>query len=630
MRFRFTLLLLIANIALFFAIWSLERQDSAVVENTADTVPFTVFEIYSGENQKPKIVKFENNKWKIISPINWDANIYTINKIRSQLEFIGKETSFPVSELSDHGRTLADYGLDKPAYIVKYGNGSLMKTLKIGKASPVGDRIYMLDEGSQNVVVVDRAFVNSLIVSVESLRNMSIFYIPPFEVSAFSIRIPLDDSSSGKLAFKTVWLEKDAGKWKFKSPITASADTRAVDSFLNELCQLSATSFLESSVTEDISALPTSVTIQGTNRQQVLQLGSVVSPDGTVKARLEDNPTVFTLDSSILKKLTSLQNDLRDKRIMNFDTSQVVGVDISKAGHSIKLRKLKEEDWDVIGLNSKGDTLTANADLKIVHTLLSKLNKLRFISVVRDVADNADYGLDNSDTLQIVVTMSDQSLKTVRIGNSYKYGAVSLRYASVNKDQSIYGISNELSRIASTDFYHYRSRILEIMPSTAKLLSVKIIDIKSGNEIFSSSISSVDSKLSERTQKSFKVLAGMLKIFTVKDYLKTPFSDAGAIIENGKIIPWHYELIAEYELQGTGTATSIEKRSWLITERIGGTTQYGGSKKNSAEWTLTQPMIDAFSNLTLELKAPEQLQKSTPNKPEPITQGSSSDTILKK
>ena len=54
MRFRFTLLLLIANVALFFGIWILERDESVDSKPVVDTVPFTVLEISGGGMEKGK------------------------------------------------------------------------------------------------------------------------------------------------------------------------------------------------------------------------------------------------------------------------------------------------------------------------------------------------------------------------------------------------------------------------------------------------------------------------------------------------------------------------------------------------------------------------------------------------
>ncbi|MFR6032214.1 MAG: DUF4340 domain-containing protein [Bacilli bacterium] len=131
----------------------------------------------------------ENNRWRIVSPIDWPANLFAVNRIKNQLEFLDKEASFSLDEVKKHGHSLSEYGLDDPAYVFKYGNEKKMYALKIGKSAPIGDRIYMLDENGNRIIVVDKEFVDSLIVDIERLRQQFIFEIPRFEVSAFSIRL---------------------------------------------------------------------------------------------------------------------------------------------------------------------------------------------------------------------------------------------------------------------------------------------------------------------------------------------------------------------------------------------------------------------------------------------------------
>ena len=270
MRFRLTLFLLILNAALFFGIWSLERSDSEGGDKPHASIAFSVLQIEGKNIEKPRILKLENNRWRIVSPIDWPANLFAVNRIKNQLEFLDKEASFSLDEVKKHGHSLSEYGLDDPAYVFKYGNEKKMYALKIGKSAPIGDRIYMLDENGNRIIVVDKEFVDSLIVDIERLRQQFIFEIPRFEVSAFSIRLPVETSdASGKMNFRRIGLIKDGGKWKFETPIVADADTREVNAFLDDICQLSASGFNSVSADNagfDVSALPATITIQGCSR----------------------------------------------------------------------------------------------------------------------------------------------------------------------------------------------------------------------------------------------------------------------------------------------------------------------------------------------------------------------------
>lgn len=119
-----------------------------------------------------------------------------------------------------------------------------MYTLKVGKGAPIGNRIYLLDSFSDRVVVVDKEFVDGLVVDMERLRNQSVFDIPRFEVSAFSVRLPIVVSPADpRTNFLRIGVVSDAGKWKIETPIAAAADPREVDAFLDEICRICALGF---------------------------------------------------------------------------------------------------------------------------------------------------------------------------------------------------------------------------------------------------------------------------------------------------------------------------------------------------------------------------------------------------
>lgn len=634
MRFRFTIFLILANVALFFAIWTLEIKSDKSVSNAAESISFTRLEIHGKNMDKPRVLSLENHKWRIISPIDWAANLFAVNRIRNQLEFLSKETSFNLSDMKKYGHTLEEYGLGTPLFTIKYGNAKNLNSIRVGNTAPIGNRVYMYDEAAGKIIVVDKEFVEGLILDVERLRNQLVFDIPRFEVASFSIRMPQGDEKSGQGNFRRIGLIKEDGKWKFETPITVAADTQEVEAFLNDICHLSAKSFeIDSREDTGFSVIPTTITLQGTNRRRVLILGGLTKDGSQIYARLEDNPTVFTIDSAKFKNLAGLQNTLRDKSLLHFSVSDIDNIDISKDGKILKLRKLTGGVWDVIGAGSKGDTLTAKADLAKVNTLLTKLDGVRARDFVNDIpADNLSvYGMD-ANALTISITGSDQKSYTFTIGSHYKLGGATLAYAKTNASPAICGISRDLENAVSTDFLFYRSRILEALPEKAIISSVKIIENKTGEILFSANSENGDFKkafdaLKPRDAASAKTLVEFVKRFVVREYLNENFSDAGAVA-GGKTYPWTYTLQADIDLPGTGEAIVAEKREWKISNPLGGTTQYGGNKRLNSTFSIELPLLDALRELTLERKAPEEL-----NVPAPVPASKSSvktDTLAEK
>ena len=623
MRFKFTIFLLVANLALFAAIWGLERDASPDAPERRAMAPITVLEIEGKSVEKPRVLRLENNRWRIVSPIDWPANLFAVNRIINQLEFLEKETGFAAAEAIKRGHGLAEYGLDDPAYVFKYGNGEKMYSLKVGKGAPVGNRIYLFDSLSDRIVVVDKEFVDGLIVDMERLRNQLVFDIPRFEVSAFSVRLPIAASPADpKTNFLRVGLVRDGGKWKMETPIAAAADPREVDAFLDEICRVCAMGFPQDATLSeagfDGGTLPASVTLQGTNRRQVRLIGSKTKDGAQVYARLEDNPTLFTLDAAFLKNLENLQTKLRDKSFFRFDAERATALEISKGGRTVSFHKLAGGLWDVVG-NAGGKGATASADLAAVSDVLNKLSKVRARTFVSDSAANfSRYGI-GPDCLRITVTRDDGGSDSIQIGSEYDDAGEPLMYAKPGSGSAVYGISKELAAAASTDFLKYRSKALWSLPAAAEISSVKIARLPDSAAVFevrssgAATVADAIKKLPPRDAEAARALVAAAKSFSVSEYLPQKFS-ADGVSAGGKKLPWAYSVSFSADLPGADAA-SVKTREIFLTERVGGTRQYGGSRSDDAVFVPSQDFIDAAFEIVSKRSEPSELKKDPPVPP---------------
>ena len=619
MKFRLTVFLLIANAALMFFIWSLETGRTPARPMKARAMAFTSLEISGRNIDKPRVLKFENNHWRIVSPINWKANLFAVNRIKTQLEFIDRKTSFPVDEVLRSGHTLAEYGLDNPAYVLKLGDGDRSDTIKIGKNTSLGDRFYMLDERAGMIVVVDREFVDGLVQDMERLRDQSVFSMPRFEVNAFSARLPVSKVDSlAKSDFRRVGLVREASGWKFETPIVAAADNAEVDAFLNYICQLTAVNFPSDGAEKtgfELSSLPSTITLQGTNRREVLMLGALSKDGKSVYARLGENPTVFAVDSSVLKRLESMQTTLRDKVIFKTSPDRVSGIDISENGKNLKLRKLKSGVWDVVSASADGKLTTYPANLSIISKLLMTFDDVRARQFVNDAAgaDLSAYGI-KPDSLKISVISDDNTERVLKIGSFYRRDGANMRYASVDGNSAVFGVSPEISAVCNTDPLFYRGRLVCSAPEASSVASIKIENLSTGKTEFSAEFK--DGKSADKTEnaRSAAAVAELVKFAenTVAESFSARASDAsGVVLAAGKKQPWLYKITAEY------SSNPKVSRQWLLTKRLGATIQYCGTSQPQALFFPTQKFINAFFELTQERNAPASLSAPVPAAPAP-------------
>ena len=169
--------------------------------------------------------------------MRWPANPFAINRILSQLQFLERETSFPVKDIGSSGQTLADFGLDPAEVVLTYRSGDLAHDLKIGRVTDIGNRLYMLAPDEERIHVVNRSLLDSLNIGFEDLRSSAVFSTPVFEIHSWNLQM----RSAGNLRVR---LTRRGDTWIFETPIRARANRAAVESTLAQIVDLKVKSFV--------------------------------------------------------------------------------------------------------------------------------------------------------------------------------------------------------------------------------------------------------------------------------------------------------------------------------------------------------------------------------------------------
>ena len=621
MKFRLTVFLFVANLFVLFFIWSLERSKDSSYHEQMQLPPFTVLEISGSNVDKPRVLKFEDNRWRIVSPIDWKANLYAVNRIKTQIEFLDRKTSFSKKEALSAGHTLTEYGLDTPVYTLRYGDGETMNAIVIGKNTSVGNRFYLLDEANDSIVVVDKAFVEGLIQDMERLRDQSVFTLPHFEVNAFSVRLPISKQTNNKNEFKFIGLKKDSGAWKFETPIVATADIAEVEAFISDICKIPILNFNlpEGEKTGfELSALPTTITLQGTNRREVLMLGAVSKDGKYVYARLESNPTIFAVDASILKKFEDMQTLLRDKNIFVSNPSRITGIDISENGKTLKLRKLTSGSWEVVGTGSDGKVMTLPADVGLVNKLLLCLENVKARRFVSDTAGNEleKYGITKK-SAKVSLIDDRGTVQEISLGSFYRSAGDNLRYATVGGTNSVYGIGREISNLAIPEILFYRSRIVCSLASDDVIKSIKILNLQTSKTDFELVLENPDFsknivKMPMRKVAAIKAIESFIRDTVAESFTPMQFNNTGITTSNGKIEKWNYALEVVYQ---KAKSAEQQKRVWNFSKRLGATIQYCNVVGDSAVFFPQISLINSLFELTQDSVEPAQLKMPVPLAP---------------
>jgi len=180
-----------------------------------------------------------------------------------------------------------------------------------------------------------------------------------------------------KNEYGTFTLKKQKDKWQLTKPITDWAEDWTVSELLDTITKIKAD--------QKISPLPQDISPYGLDRPRIevslytkaktffLQLGSD-TPDGAhVYALTGDKQAIYLLGSSLVWTLNKKLEDLRDKRIFDFDPARVIKVAIKRENINIILKKEKNL-WEL------KSPFTAKADKDEVEDLLYRLQTERIKS----------------------------------------------------------------------------------------------------------------------------------------------------------------------------------------------------------------------------------------------------------
>ncbi|OHE74696.1 MAG: hypothetical protein A2007_02955 [Verrucomicrobia bacterium GWC2_42_7] len=598
MRTKFTIILFLLNLVIFCFIYQKNNNLRTNEETGAFFLPeiqdLNYMEISSEFTSQKRIFEKRRDHWEIVSPVSWPANDFAMQRIIGQIQFLPKEVYFSVESIQKSGQSLEDYGFNQQSLKFTYGNKFRQNTLLLGNPTKIGNRVYLLDPHSNNILVANKELRETLLADIENLRNEAVFIIPPFEARSVTVRIDQDN--------QTTLLEKQGDLWKFTAPIQADADGDRVAFLLSEFSKIQVSKFIEKPV--DLSqyglASPAMrITVQGNNRKQTLLVGSNVqeSKERLVFAQLEANPSVFTIPAEMVDKLKSLQ-DLRDKRFLGFNAEALTSIEIAYHNESVILQKSEKGTWQVIGKNKKNEVSSYVADTNIVSELISELNAIRAVSFPNDapsIEDLAKFGFN--DPRRTIRIQADKEIifDITGIDNSPQQEL----YVKLKSCPFVFAVDTQVLAAFKLNALYYRNRIVLQQPDNAKIESVCLTEIFSGKTIFEKSIANskegwddiLSSMPEEQNNGLCSLMSALLKV-EAKDYIRTDYSDAFSL-DRTTAVKWDYKLsfsVTNSPLDAKPTPIVI-----MLTKRLGGSTQFAGLPSQNVIFSLKQNLIDALA-----------------------------------
>jgi len=205
-----------------------------------------------------------------------------------------------------------------------------------------------------------------------------------------------------KLTGEALDLKREGGKWRITQPQALLADQDAVASMVSSLSSLNADSVVEDKAADlkpyglNDPAIDITVTKKDGKTAEVL-LGDDTPTGSGSYARLAGDARVFTIASFVKSSLDKRPDDLRDKRLLTFDSDKLSRVELQAKGQTVEFGKNASSEWQIV------KPRPLRADNSAVDTLVGKLKDAKMDPLNPD-ADAAKKFAGAAKTATAIVT----------------------------------------------------------------------------------------------------------------------------------------------------------------------------------------------------------------------------------
>jgi hypothetical protein len=353
--------------AVYFFDWRRSQKESEKPSADADKLAFSIqpqdvtsLVLSRPANPAEPALRIEkrNGVWEIVQPMETQADEPSLEGIVDSLA--GARISQTEPGTPDR---LKVFGLDPPAVSLEFQtqNGS-KHTLQMGNKDFTQTLAYSIVDGGKTVDLLPESLLISLSKSLQDLRDQNVLHIVSGQVASFSLK-----NSSGLLEAK-----KEKNGWEFTNPKGALADDGSVSSLLSSISSAKMSAI--SSETPDNLAkyglASPAVSFTATDEKGKASTLIVGKKDGAEYfARDSSRPMIFRINEPLYKKLSENYSDLRDKKVVHYDSAAITHVEMHNASGTIAVTRKSESEWTA---DEPADVKGKSADISRVFSALDQ------------------------------------------------------------------------------------------------------------------------------------------------------------------------------------------------------------------------------------------------------------------
>lgn len=183
-----------------------------------------------------------------------------------------------------------------------------------------------------------------------------------------------------------VVLQREGGAWRITAPKSLPADSDTVNSLTSTLSSLISDRVIEEKAADLATyglakpSLEVDVTKKDGKTEKLL-VGDEAPTGGSFYAKTANDPRVFTMASWNKTSLDKNARDLRDKRLLTFNSDKLTSVEVKSKGQDLTFGKNNQNEWQIV------KPKPMRADNGHVEELVRKLREAKMDTSVSEEDD---------------------------------------------------------------------------------------------------------------------------------------------------------------------------------------------------------------------------------------------------
>ncbi len=305
----------------------------------------------------------EGDTWQVVEPVKARGSRTAVDELLANVL-----TAKIDREIDPNPKSLADFGLDKPAadLTLTLKDGKTLG-LQLGAKNPTGVWVYAREHDKPAVFVLGESVLRDATRPVADFRDRTILTFDVKDVSGFELVLPDE----------TLAVERGPGAWRITRPVALRADNETVGEFLDKLAGQKVREFVaEAPPARGSYGLerPVRVTIHtGRDKDRVsrtLLLGKVDAAKKGVYAMRAGEPSVMLVPEDVYNQVPKNVGVLRNKTLVEIDRDKIARLEIESPKGTVTVGR-EDGQWKIVAPQ------LLPADQVEVGAVLTKLHDLR-------------------------------------------------------------------------------------------------------------------------------------------------------------------------------------------------------------------------------------------------------------